>query len=359
MTLLFLGDFTAAASIFEDIQNQDLQTFWRHDFQNWRPNASLHLPELECNHNAVVTNLCIAIGLVPKENYNPWEIVMVRNWLLEKLFKSEHGATHSASKWTLRNLFDEAPDQRGQHSANWQVNRFGMTFVRISSTDVLAGNKLEDDVFVLDSEIQVAVFDRFQSSLNGALSVYGLVLRCEIDRDVSPSSIHPAQSMTMEQAVIFCNWLSAQCQRNPSYRYSDGAWYLISNSNGYRLPTITESKYFSKAGTKNEFFFGTEKSFEQVRNYASCVYTTRSPFHMRSSPVGSYVPNRFGLFDTLGNVSEWSWNELYEDLRNIPYPHFGGCYSSRIESLARNRERKNPFQDSNTIGFRVLFTATK
>jgi len=41
--------------------------------------------------------------------------------------------------------------------------------------------------------------------------------------------------------------------------------------------------------------------------------------YVTSAPAGSFIPNAFGLYDTLGNVAEWvedCWKNSYEDHPN-------------------------------------------
>ncbi|MFN0205035.1 MAG: SUMF1/EgtB/PvdO family nonheme iron enzyme [Planctomycetota bacterium] len=84
------------------------------------------------------------------------------------------------------------------------------------------------------------------------------------------------------------------------------------------LPTESQWEYAARAGTSNLYYWnGGEELIQQFENAADanyaaiqsddlllerCPWNDGATFHTR---VGSYQQNPFGLFDMLGNVSEW------------------------------------------------------
>jgi formylglycine-generating enzyme required for sulfatase activity len=67
-----------------------------------------------------------------------------------------------------------------------------------------------------------------------------------------------------------------------------------------RLPTETEWEYACRAGTTSTYYSGdTEADLGRVAWYAGNSKNT-------THPVGQKEPNRFGLYDMLGNVLQWS-----------------------------------------------------
>jgi formylglycine-generating enzyme required for sulfatase activity len=75
----------------------------------------------------------------------------------------------------------------------------------------------------------------------------------------------------------------------------------------YRLPTEAEWEYACRAGTSTTFHFGNELYSEQANFNGQFPANTevRGKYLRRTTDVGSYEPNAFGLFDMHGNVSEW------------------------------------------------------
>jgi uncharacterized protein (TIGR02996 family) len=73
----------------------------------------------------------------------------------------------------------------------------------------------------------------------------------------------------------------------------------------YRLPSEAEWEFACRAGTTTPFFFGETISTEQAN------YDTRQ----KTTPVGSFPANAWGLFDMHGNVWEWCQDWLGD------YPH--------------------------------------
>jgi sulfatase modifying factor 1 len=104
-------------------------------------------------------------------------------------------------------------------------------------------------------------------------------------------------------------------------------WLSTKTGKSYRLPSESEWEYAARAGTTTArywsggdakacgfanvfdlvsveaFNFKPEKSDEQEQERAS-FFKCRDG-HVYTAPVGSFPPNAFGLYDMLGNVSQW------------------------------------------------------
>jgi len=138
----------------------------------------------------------------------------------------------------------------------------------------------------------------------------------------------------------------------------------------YRLPTEAEWEYACRAGTNGPFYFGRCLSTDQANydgNYPleGCH---KGEDRNKTTPVGSFEPNSFGLYDMHGNVWEWcqDWygdyptsavtdptgpeNGSYLVLRGGSWgDDAGNCRSA-------NRISGVPIDRSRIIGFRLVFS---
>ncbi|HEX7511187.1 MAG TPA: formylglycine-generating enzyme family protein [Chitinivibrionales bacterium] len=76
---------------------------------------------------------------------------------------------------------------------------------------------------------------------------------------------------------------------------------------GKRLPTEAEWEYACRAGSSGSFSYGPTLSSDQA-NFNGGKPVGGAPagvFKEKIVPVGSYLPNAWGLFDMHGNVAEW------------------------------------------------------
>jgi formylglycine-generating enzyme required for sulfatase activity len=96
---------------------------------------------------------------------------------------------------------------------------------------------------------------------------------------------------------------------------------LIPTNYVYRLPTESEWEYADRAGTSTAFYLGNslhsgQANFDGAYEYDTSVGDTFNPdgiFINKTTPVGSYAPNPWGLYDMIGNLFEWcqDWYGAY------------------------------------------------
>jgi formylglycine-generating enzyme required for sulfatase activity len=100
--------------------------------------------------------------------------------------------------------------------------------------------------------------------------------------------------VSWEDAVAYAEWLSDQTGRN------------------YRLPTEAEWEYAARAGTTTRYWWGDDLG----SNRANCFGCSSKWDGTQTAPVGSFEANKFGLYDTAGNVWEWTcsaYSRSYDD----------------------------------------------
>lgn len=99
----------------------------------------------------------------------------------------------------------------------------------------------------------------------------------------------PVVNVSLKDAVAYVAWLSEKTGKH------------------YRLPTSAEWEYAARAGSATKYPWGDEIG----ENLANCLDCGSKWDDVQSAPVGSFPPNDWGIYDTVGNVWEWTCS-IYE-----------------------------------------------
>jgi len=163
---------------------------------------------------------------------------------------------------------------------------------------------------------------------------------------------NPVEKVSWFDCLNFCEKLSQKLGRE------------------FRLPTEAEWEYAARAKSTTPFFFGETITTELANYNGEYTYgiELEGEYRHKTTKVGSFSPNRFGLHDIHGNIAEWcedSWHDNYQEapsngepwvedddslervLRGGSWLHLpGSCRSSqRLNSTGNSK--------SDAFGFRI------
>ncbi len=164
------------------------------------------------------------------------------------------------------------------------------------------------------------------------------------------------------------------------------SWLSVHTGHRYRLPSESEWEYAARGGTATARYFGDRDSDEESILSVACDYANVydasavhdlrfgypsarcSDRHTRQSPVGSYKPNAFDLYDMIGNAREWiqdCYTASYVGRPADARPwEWGGCtlrgvrggsWATRpMDSRSAARGYENQSMRQADLGFRVV-----
>ena len=121
---------------------------------------------------------------------------------------------------------------------------------------------------------------------------------------------HPVTCISYSDILAYCKWA------------------------GVRLPTLDEWEIACRAGSKAKYFFGDDEKeltrFANIWHGYDHLTADSSDGFMYTSPVGSFAPNPWGIYDVYGNVFEFCSGKIQKsESKTIAHARGGSWWCSK------------------------------
>ena len=191
---------------------------------------------------------------------------------------------------------------------------------------------------------------------------------------------YPCIEITWYGAMAYCKYKNEMEGKQQTINLTD--WSIDWSKRGYRLPTEAEWEKAARGGAVGHRFPWSDSdtithdraNYNSISDYSYDVSPTRG-YHPDydtgtepyTSPVGSFVPNGYGLYNMAGNVYEWCWDWLsfYSSIpQNDPHGtasgfervlRGGGWYFYAIGVRCAERGSFTPDTSFYDFGFRCVY----
>ena len=216
-------------------------------------------------------------------------------------------------------------------------------------------------------EVTVKEYETFVAATGGVADGGGCAVwtayghRFEQDRtfrnpSFSQNPQHPVVCVSWQAALTYANWLTTRTGRS------------------YRLLSEAEWEYAARANSTSRYYFGNEEAklcehgngADRTSAFLWGNHLCSDGVGVQTAEVGHYKPNAFGLYDMLGNASEWVMDCLQPSYSGAPADGTawmagdckqrvvrGGSWDNGPKDLRSASRGGYALQGKDNIGFRV------
>ncbi|MFT6530365.1 MAG: sulfatase activating formylglycine-generating enzyme [Psychrosphaera sp.] len=142
-------------------------------------------------------------------------------------------------------------------------------------------------------------------------------------------------------------------------------WLNKKTGRKYRLPTEIEWEFAARSGSQSDYYYGDRT--DQICLYANGAKAKDvseqcdDGHNKKLAAVKQYNPNKFGLYDMLGNVAEWTntcgslYSKMSQDCSQAMI-RGGSWYDQPFYLRTSSRIGKNKNTRLDTLGFRLAYS---
>lgn len=297
-------------------ENLTRRSFMIEYFPQYKIEPEILVRQIEkATESQIIAALLMCLGSYPKNAPIPQRLF---TFVERSCLVSRDAFVRSCAEWFLRKSERPIPVGSLIAGANWRplviddfhfnevlveppAGRFKMSFNR----EV----ELKHKYWMSTIEIPIGVFKKFDPEYKIEVLDAGNAFKLSPPTDQNPCGAGN------DEAARFCNWLSKHCgieEAEHCYELDEQGKYmqLVENweqKRGFRFPTEAEWEFACQAENPDSWNFGRSVENLVLNAYVWNSSNVRMDGNDYCSRIGGLLkPNRLGIFDMHGNVSEYA-----------------------------------------------------